>query len=794
MRRLKEAEKADNKNRLKRRLTASLALAAAVLFVFSGCAGPAFPGNETGLPENSDAQTTPNNGTEENAAKKGFSAWEDRTMEEILEVGGVTSVTSSPDVYDIRAFGLEPDERKDAAPEIKAAVEAVIEKGGGILYFPSGRYRLESPLSLEGIGKWVCLCGDVDGSSVFAIGARFDGGTGLAVRKDNTHLSFLSFEDASKNTVTVSVEADGCSLYGCSLKKTSTKAEKPLMEVSGSFDTVRQCSFWAEKKETCFVEFTKYPGRDAYGNVLCDVHFGGEFTKTVLVSSKDEAGSPENLTIFRNLFLISSDPMIEVRSVNGLVIANNMLDAAARAVGFAPEGVGVFNVEIRDNYIGASKGGIRGDETECNAGNISIHDNYIWSPESIIFAGKKYTGLTVEHNYFVLSAGNAVYMTFAAGAVIRENLVANIGSSEPELKLAGFDAASVIDTNGFGKTSVPAKASDVGQITVPEVKTVKKTFEEPPQVKGDGKAEINKKYVNVKDLGAVGDGTTDDTKAINDSIAKARAINGTVYFPEGTYLVKETVSVSKNDATVLRLKGEGREGSVVIGDESLEGSVFDVRMKYNFFMNDMKVEHRGKGSCVDALFVKAFDCSFEGNAKNGEPVLRFHGSNCWAVRCDFFTENTDSYGISYTRLPGEISINDYIIDNTFRGNGKGVLVGDGVAMKDGRCEGLKIIGNDFENSGATAVEVYEILHVNIAYNTFKNTANAIFLSNLGHGPDGIYIDHNVGSSSGSVVTSGRVEGGGDYISMVVIHDNEFTSGAKDTVSEPVAFNKKMIHE
>ena len=148
--------------------------------------------------------------------------------------------------------------------------------------------------------------------------------------------------------------------------------------------------------------------------------------------------------------------------------------------------------------------------------------------------------------------------------------------------------------------------------------------------------------------------------------------------------------------------------------------------------------------------------------------------------------------LTHTRNKGEISINDFIIDNEFTGNGKGVLVGDGSTVGDGRCEGLKVIGNKFTNTGKTQVEVYEILHINIAYNEFSGAENAIFLSNKGYGPDGIYIDHNVISSAGDCITSGLVEGGGDYISKVVIHDNSLTSAGGKAISSPVAFNGEMI--
>ena len=42
--------------------------------------------------------------------------------------------------------------------------------------------------------------------------------------------------------------------------------------------------------------------------------------------------------------------------------------------------------------------------------------------------------------------------------------------------------------------------------------------------------------VNVKDFGAVGDGVTDDTAAIQAALDHVAANGGTLYFPAGTYL------------------------------------------------------------------------------------------------------------------------------------------------------------------------------------------------------------------------------------------------------------------
>jgi len=61
--------------------------------------------------------------------------------------------------------------------------------------------------------------------------------------------------------------------------------------------------------------------------------------------------------------------------------------------------------------------------------------------------------------------------------------------------------------------------------------------------------------VNVVDYGAVGDGTTDDTVAINAAIAAVAANNGggSVFLPRGNYVTTSTIYVPKN----IILEGEG---------------------------------------------------------------------------------------------------------------------------------------------------------------------------------------------------------------------------------------------
>ena len=67
---------------------------------------------------------------------------------------------------------------------------------------------------------------------------------------------------------------------------------------------------------------------------------------------------------------------------------------------------------------------------------------------------------------------------------------------------------------------------------------------------------------NVRDFGAKGDGTTDDSTAIQAALD----LKGQVYIPSGTYLINTTLKIKSNtklygdgiEATILKEGGAGR--------------------------------------------------------------------------------------------------------------------------------------------------------------------------------------------------------------------------------------------
>lgn len=70
---------------------------------------------------------------------------------------------------------------------------------------------------------------------------------------------------------------------------------------------------------------------------------------------------------------------------------------------------------------------------------------------------------------------------------------------------------------------------------------------------------------NVKDYGALGDGSTNDATAIQAAITAAATAGGVVYFPPGVYLSASTINVPSN----IELRGDGKGASIVKASASL---------------------------------------------------------------------------------------------------------------------------------------------------------------------------------------------------------------------------------
>jgi len=150
---------------------------------------------------------------------------------------------------------------------------------------------------------------------------------------------------------------------------------------------------------------------------------------------------------------------------------------------------------------------------------------------------------------------------------------------------------------------------------------------------------------NVKDFGARGDGTTDDTAAIQSAInTVGLAGGGTILFPEGDYKITDTIFIRYSSIT---LKGDS-EGSaqIVAGSDFIGsgGSIPDTMLQVNDHTATGKLFHIG----LQDLTLNSI--ALTGSTPNSNPAVKclFHAN--WVhymniERCVFYGASTGSDGI-----------------------------------------------------------------------------------------------------------------------------------------------------
>jgi hypothetical protein len=122
--------------------------------------------------------------------------------------------------------------------------------------------------------------------------------------------------------------------------------------------------------------------------------------------------------------------------------------------------------------------------------------------------------------------------------------------------------------------------------------------------------------VSVKDFGAVGDGVTDDTAEINNAIVAVNAAGGgTVFFPEGTYLVSAVSgSVAISLLSNVTLNGDGINATIIKLKNAGNAHVINATTASNVAITNLTVDgnranqtssvHGIRGASVDGYFIE----------------------------------------------------------------------------------------------------------------------------------------------------------------------------------------------
>jgi hypothetical protein len=243
--------------------------------------------------------------------------------------------------------------------------------------------------------------------------------------------------------------------------------------------------------------------------------------------------------------------------------------------------------------------------------------------------------------------------------------------------------------------------------------------------------------VSVKDFGAVGDGVTDDTAAIQAALNSGA---GAVYMPTGTYSVSDQL-----DVISCSLYGDGPASEIIF--TGLSGNVIETTGYVKRSISNLKISNSsnvGIGvNITDAIGVTVSKVIFSTLSKGVNFTNSVGGFvyGCSIENCEF-TDNSHAIFMAASKQANIINITDNLIN---------VLGGDAAAT------GISCYGNDTE--------------INITGNIIQGgDGRAIVID--GSGSAGFHISNNWMEFSGGALTLPIVQIGTTYdIKNVTITNN-----------------------
>ena len=367
----------------------------------------------------------------------------------------VVPMDAENNIWNVKDFGAVGNGRTDDYTALQRAVNTVIRKGGGTLYFPAGTYSISQTLriTMEGDAP-LTLAADPVGGATVQTEAEVQGAV-LYVNHPNVTVDKVSFnQNATGDFPAVMLMSDHATVKGATISAVAGNTA-PLAQVFGSYNTLTACGWGYASTTPHIVEFSKRAGIVAYGNVLEDCYFGGSHTKCVLVTSEEDNAAQEGLIIRRNVFLLPAVGQVEVSAAKNLSINDNMLDAGNINILLTPGKAGIHGLAITNNYCGSSSGGLHvKSELGGEVTDLVVSANYFWNPDCIKMDTDKCSGIKLTDNYFVKTNGTAITLRNAKGAFLEGNVVVSLGG-ELGLSIRSLDDDTVIQYNSLGEVKVP---------------------------------------------------------------------------------------------------------------------------------------------------------------------------------------------------------------------------------------------------------------------------------------------------------------------------------------------------
>lgn len=322
-----------------------------------------------------------------------------------------------------------------------------------------------------------------------------------------------------------------------------------------------------------------------------------------------------------------------------------------------------------------------------------------------------------------------------------------------------------------GTEVVPVVQSGItSRTTIEHINTVIATGANAPRTLSDRFADT----LNVKDFGAVGDGVTDDTVAIQSALTAIHtALGGTVYVPAGSYKLTETLEVGRNTSLiseggvrfVRHHSGTMLQNSLGVssattgytgnGNLTVDGGIWDGNaISYYDAFNHFEIGHAENLTFrnltfLDGLRAHAMDmsavrnvtienCKFLGFSQYLTSPDGYGTSSdtlgtrdySEAVQLDPNTPTSFSFGARDRTICENIVFRNNIVgpnparnDNTFTSWGVGI--GAHGAVNNRFMTGVVITGNEFISCIYAGVKPFKWIEVTISDNVFRGCLRCV---------------------------------------------------------------------
>ena len=284
-------------------------------------------------------------------------------------------------------------------------------------------------------------------------------------------------------------------------------------------------------------------------------------------------------------------------------------------------------------------------------------------------------------------------------------------------------------------------------------------------------------FISVKDFGAVGDGVTDDTAAIQNALNSCSTRGGTIYMPVGNYLTSATLTISYQDTTLI--------GAGFSGDNTTVGGATLITATHT---TGPVIRIKNQGCSVQNLTVSSNTIRYAAAAGSNYGILVEADDTSSALTSKFYINRVrvttqPNHGYVFISRCEASNISNSSVDNV---KGHGFLLDDGTAtsrFNKNRLGQINIFNCIASRTDGHSIKIGDMSSIDnrpyrIIINNFEAFYNLQDKVTYTNGYNVYVFGENIefrGSATSGTVVSGATTHGGMYVAgrNIIVSNHRF---------------------